>query len=133
MFENMGYLYQKSFGSNYATFCTAKGESVEVNKYLLLLYDEFYQNIIGEKIEEQLVFIFDCYSFEELEQLRNRVVLKHFKCKDTCQNTYNDQSSEESINQYYTGTVNIESNSQTVLAEEKVDTIYINVGETFTL
>ena len=121
MFENFDYLHRENYGNNQVSFRTSEGEGIEVNKYFLFLYDEFYRNIIEEKIEEQLVFIFDGYSFEELKQLRKTVVLKHFKCRDTCQNSNNDQASKEKVSQHDdTGIVNIKSNNQPVLTEEKV-------------
>ena len=59
---------------------------------------------------------------KELEQLRKTVVLKHFKCKDSCQNSNNYQASEEKVSQDDdTGIVNIKSKNLSVLTEEKID------------
>ena len=117
MSKSVGYLHKNIFGSNVVIFSTAEGESVEVNKYFLLLYDDFYRKIVWEGIEEQLVFIFDGYTLDELEQLRNTVVLKHFKCKDPCQTSSNEITFEDDAG---TGTLNIDSIDKTV-EEEKVD------------
>ena len=114
MSKNLSYLHKKSFCSNVVIFSTAEGESIEVNKYFLLLYDDFYRTIIWEGIEEQLVFIFDGYTLEELEHLRNITVLKHFKCKDLCQTS-------KSENDAGAGTVNIYSNDRATEEDEKLD------------
>ena len=104
MSKSVDYLHKKIIGSNVVIFSTAKGENVEVNKYFLLLYDDFYRQIVWEGIEEQLVFIFDGYTLDELEQLRNIVVLKHFKCKDPCQTSSNEITFEDDAG---IGTLNI--------------------------
>ena len=122
-------LHKKSFGSNVVSFSTAEGKGVEVNKYFLLLYNDFFGKIVLEGIEEQLVFIFDGYTIEELEQLRNTVVLKHFKCEEPSPNSDNNENyiGETTLeNDNSTETVNIDSKNKTK-GEEKLENPTENV------
>ena len=122
MSKSVDYLHKKIIGSNVVIFSTAEGENVEVNKYFLLLYDDFYRQIIWEGIEEQLVFIFDGYTLEELEQLRNTVGLKHFSCKDRCQTSTNKTTLEDEAG---TEALNIDSIDKTVEKEKPEEEIVL--------
>ena len=71
--QNMHYISKQDFGSTNVIFTTNDGRIVEINKCFLFLYDEFYRNIIEENVDEDLVFVFDGYTFDELEILRDRI------------------------------------------------------------
>ena len=78
----MHYIFSQGFGSTNVIFTINDGRIVEINKCFLFLYDEFYRNIIEENVDKDLVFVFDGYTFDELEILRERIIFKHIKCKD---------------------------------------------------
>ena len=62
------------------TFQTCEGKSIQVNKYFLFLYDDFFRSILDENMEDSLVFIFAEASIDELVLLKEQIYQKHLQC-----------------------------------------------------
>ena len=62
------------------TFKTSEGESIQINKYFLFLYDAFYQSVLNEIMVENIVFIFEGVTLNELILLREQIYRKHLQC-----------------------------------------------------
>ena len=76
------------------TFKSCEGKSIEVNKYFLFLYDAFYRSILNENIEENIVFIFEEASINELIVLRDKILQKHLQCVDHTKISVSNQKME---------------------------------------
>ena len=62
------------------TFKSCEGNSIQVNKYFLFLYDDFYRRILDENNDASLVFIFEGATFDEIIILREQIYQKHLQC-----------------------------------------------------
>ena len=59
------------------------GQSVTVNKYFLLIYDDFFKSLMTEMSSDDVTIFFDDISFQDLLVFQTNVHEKHFKCKIT--------------------------------------------------
>ena len=80
------------------TFRTWDGRSIQVNKYFLLLFNDFYRSILDECMDEDKVFIFDGATLDDLTLLKKQIYQKHLHCGD------HSQLSEEYQKKESTGT-----------------------------
>ena len=64
------------------TFKACDKKSIQVNKYFLFLYNEFYRSILDECMDEGIVFIFDQATLDDLTLLREQIYQKHLQCSD---------------------------------------------------
>ena len=65
----------------FVTLSNSQGEIVKVNRYYLELYNEFYQNILQSfGALDELYFIYENASLEDLEHLKQNINTKHLKC-----------------------------------------------------
>ena len=66
----------------FVTLSNSRGETVKVNRYFLELYNEFYQNILRSfGALDELYFIYENTSLEDLEHLKQNINAKHLKCE----------------------------------------------------
>ena len=65
---------------------SSEGKSVNVNKYFLFIYNEFYKNLLTELKSNDVTIIFDDWSFNDLLMFQRVVTEKHFKCISTLEN-----------------------------------------------
>ena len=65
----------------FVTLSNCRGETVKVNRYFLELYNGFYQNILQSfGALDELYFIYENTSLEDLEHLKQNINSKHLKC-----------------------------------------------------
>ena len=62
---------------------SSDGKSLNVNKYFLLIYDDFYKSLMTEMSSYDVTIIFDDLSFHDLLVLQTNIHEKHFKCQTT--------------------------------------------------
>ena len=67
---------------------------IQVNKYFLFLYNEFYRSILDECMDEGIVFIFDQATLDDLTLLREQIYQKHLQCSDHSQLLEDHQKNE---------------------------------------
>ena len=76
------------------TFKACDKKSIQVNKYFLFLYNEFYRSILDECMDEGLVFIFEGATLDDLTLLREQIYQKHLQCSDHSQLLEDHQKNE---------------------------------------
>ena len=76
------------------TFKSCEGNSIQVNKYFLFLYDDFYRRILDENNDASIVFIFEGATLDELNLLREQIYQKHLQCGHHSQLSKDDRKNE---------------------------------------
>ena len=76
---------------------SSEGKSVNVNKYFLFIYNDFYRSLFTELKFDDVTIIFDNWSFNDLLSFQRMVTDKHFKCTQTVENQEEQNTNKTDI------------------------------------
>ena len=62
---------------------SSEGKTVNVNKYFLMIYNEFYRSLLTELQSDDVTIVYDDFSFADLLSFQKLVNEKYFKCTTT--------------------------------------------------
>ena len=100
------------------TFRTWDGRSIQVNKYFLFLYNEFYRNILNECMDEDIAFIFEGATLDDLTLLKEQIYQKHLHC-----GAHSQLSEDHQINEKIRDLNRRESDEDGKLEDKKNDVL----------
>ena len=62
---------------------SSEGKVVRVNRYFLLLYNDFYNRLLSQLDTDDVTIVFDDVSFCDLQSFQEIVHGKHLRCIET--------------------------------------------------